>query len=831
MRIIYKESNLWFQLLLTAFTTGYCTSGISSLALAQVASDGTTNTIVNPIGNDFTILNGINKGNNLFHSFANFSVPTGGLATFDLTNTPNITTIFSRVTGGNVSNIDGLISTIHGNNPVSLFLMNPAGIVFGKNASLNIGGSFVGTTANSIKFADGVEFSATNPGASPLLTMSMPIGLQLGQNPGEIAVQGSGHRITIGFFAPADRSNNPIGLQVGAGNTLALIGGAVNFSGGIVTTNGGGHLEVGSVSDGQVKLNSTTTGLVGDYSAVRQFNDINLAKQSLLDASGSGGSIQLQGRNISFTEGSGALLQNFGIQQPSQGITIKATGSINLSGNTSDGKLGSLIQIDNLGIKPTGDLSLFAAQLSLKDGANIHNWTFTPIPSGNITANVAGAIALEGFAPNNPLVSTSITAITLNSGKAGDINVSAGNLRILNSGSISTLSAGSGQAGILRFNVADLVEIAGNNPFTTLSSSVISSASNTGDSGSTFINTSRLVIQDSGILGSSTVASGAAGSVTVNASESVDVRGKASESILPARIASSAEILDPVTQAVLGLPAIPTGNAGSLSINTPLLRVTDGGFVTVKNDGPGKAGDLQINANSIFLNNQGNITASTASGNGGDVRLDLQDYLLMRHNSAISATAVGNGNGGNLSINSPIIVGLENSDIIANAVKGRGGNINITTQGIFGLQYRPQLTIENDITASSQFGVNGTVAINNFGVDPNSGLVQLPANITDPSKQIASGCSANTGSSFVATGRGGVPQNPAQEVRSDRTWSDIRDISAFHRTKHAQISQSPETLVQATSWRRNTQGKIELIADKSPTQVQITLSCAAVPQN
>ncbi|MHC5828150.1 MAG: hypothetical protein ACYT04_72735, partial [Nostoc sp.] len=150
--------------------------------------------------------------------------------------------------------------------------------------------------------------------------------------------------------------------------------------------------------------------------------------------------------------------------------------------------------------------------------------------------------------------------------------------------------------------------------------------------------------------------------------------------------------------------------------------------------------------------------------------------------------------------------------------------------GLFGLKYRDRLTPDSDITASSEFGINGTVNIKNFGVDPNSGLVELPANVTDPSQQIATGCAGSQGSSFVATGRGGVPQNPLQQVTSERTWSDIRDISAYRKIAEvtAQIPLFPEVLVQATSWYRNAQGKIELIADKSPTYLQQPLTCAAI---
>ncbi|BAY09029.1 two-partner secretion domain-containing protein [Calothrix sp. NIES-2098] len=836
MKITDQQSNLWFQLLLTALTTGFFTSGISSPTLAQVTSDGSTNTSVNAIGNDFSILNGINKGSNLFHSFSNFSVPTGGSATFDLTNTPNITTIFSRVTGGNISRIDGLIQTLNSNNPVSLFLMNPNGIVFGQNASLNISGSFVGTTANSIKFADGTEFSAVNASEPPLLTMSVPIGLQMGQNSGGISLQGSGHNMTAGFFAPADRSQNPIGLQVGTGNSLTLIGSGVNFSGGAIATNGGGHLEVGSVSAGSIGLNSTGQGWVGDYSAVSQFNDIHLARQSLLDASGSNGSIQIQGQNISLSEGSIAIIQNLGTQT-SGGMTVRATGSLSLTGNTSDGQSGSLLQLDNFGTGQTGDLSIFAAQLSVQNGGQIIAQTFTPAPGSNLNVDVTGDIDIEGGASGNPRTFSLIAVRTWNSGNGGNMTVSAKNLRLLDGGALGALTVlGSGQAGTVRVTAADSIEIAGNNPITLAPSNLTSGTLSSGNGNNVYINTSRLVVRDGGLLGSNTFSTGSASSVTINASQSVEVKGRGAGSIVPSRIASTAEILDRATQAAFVLPPIPSGNAGSLTINTPSLRVTDEAIVSVKNDGTGKAGDLQINANSIVLNQQGNITASTASGNGGNVRLNLQDYLLMRHDSVISATSAGTGNGGNLSITSPVIVGLENSDIIANAIQGRGGNINITTQGIIGLEYRNTLTpradLTNDITASSAFNVNGTVEINNIGIDPNSGLVELPVNVTDPSQQIATGCSANTGSTFVATGRGGVPQNPTREVGSDRPWSDTRDISAFHHTPalQAQTPTTPQVFVQATSWHRNAFGKIELVADKSPTQVQPSLTCAAVPQ-
>ena len=152
---------------------------------AQISPDGSTSTTVDTNGNVSTIEGGEEAGGNLFHSFSDFSVLNGNEAYFN--NAANIDNILSRVTGGNVSNIDGLIRA---NGSANLFLINPAGILFNGGARLDLGGSFYGSTADSILFPQGVEFSASNP-VAPVLTIDAPIGLNLRNEPGSIAVNNS----------------------------------------------------------------------------------------------------------------------------------------------------------------------------------------------------------------------------------------------------------------------------------------------------------------------------------------------------------------------------------------------------------------------------------------------------------------------------------------------------------------------------------------------------------------------------------------------------------------------------------------------------------------
>ncbi|MBR8834575.1 MAG: S-layer family protein [Stigonema ocellatum SAG 48.90 = DSM 106950] len=944
--------------------------------MAQVTSDGTTNTVVKLNGNNFTILNGIEKGKNLFHSFSNFSVPTGGAATFDLSNTPNITTIFSRVTGGNVSNINGLIQTFNSNNPVSLFLMNPQGIVFGQNAALNIGGSFVGTTANSIKFSDGVEFSAVNSGTPPLLTMSVPIGLQLGSSASPIQVQGQGNDGIV--------PTKNLGIVASPGQTIALVGGDITFTGGVITAPRG-RIEVGAVGSGTVNLTQTPAGWQFDYTQVQDFRSINFTERSSLwnpyPVGNPAGGIQVVGRDIRLDQ-SQIAAATVGNGQGGN-ITVNATGSLFLGGVNPNGQASSPAWIVNQ-VAPGatgkgGDVNIQAQALTLQDGAAIETLSLgsgvagnvkvladtiaardevvlqSPLApfgnsrsriasetytsgaggditvvaqkltlensafvgtilypgatgrGGNVSVDVADQIDASGIGPIS-FTGSGIEAYALGIGNGGNISVSTGTLNLTDGATILTYaspiegvpnsgigSAGNvtvvarqsinlvgessikpaldltyigslthafgnsgnltvttpilslkdgaslgtttlpvmdgdypnnlGDSGNVTLNVSDRLTVSGINKFTQGASFLGTGTYSDGKAGDVTIHTNQLFVTNGGAITNITAANGNAGALTIQANN-ILVEG---QNISPSAISASAPILNETTRESYNLPDIPTGNTGVLNINTHQLTVRNGGNISVTHQGTGNAGELFIQSDKVWLDT-GEINAATASGKGGNISLALANALVSRHGSKITTSAGGSGNGGNITINAPVIVGSENSDIIANAVQGNGGNINITTQGIFGLQYRPHLTDDSDITASSQFGVNGTVDIHNFGVDPNSGLVELPANVTDQSQQIATGCSHDSGSSFVATGRGGIPHNPTQQVMSDRTWSDIRNLSAYRKTQkvQAQMPTSPEVLVEATNWHRNPDGKIELVAAQ-PAHVQPSLTCAAVP--
>jgi filamentous hemagglutinin family protein len=137
------------------------TTGWSSQCKASPKEDGTTSTQVQTENQSYRIVGGTQAGANLLHSFSQFSVETGWSAIFELPEGTDIANVISRVTGANVSNIDGTLKINNSVSVVNLFLINPNGIVFGKNAQLDLRGSFIASTAQSLKFSDGYILQKT----------------------------------------------------------------------------------------------------------------------------------------------------------------------------------------------------------------------------------------------------------------------------------------------------------------------------------------------------------------------------------------------------------------------------------------------------------------------------------------------------------------------------------------------------------------------------------------------------------------------------------------------------------------------------------------------
>jgi filamentous hemagglutinin family protein len=716
---------------------------------AQISRDNTlpTPTNVSPSGTIFEITGGSQIGGNLFHSFQDFSVPTNNTAFFN--NAANVTNIIGRVTGGNISNIDGLIRA---NGSANLLLINPSGISFGPNAQLNIGGSFLGSTASSLKFADGTEFSATNPQA-PTLTVSVPLGLQFGQNAAGISVQGRGHNLTVAdpIFSPVTRGSST-GLKVQPGQTLALVGGDISLEGGNLTAEGG-RIELGSVAEGFVSLNATPQGWTFGYQGVPAFKDIELRSRAIADASGlSGGSIQVQGQRLLVRDGSLLLIQNQG-SQPAGNIFVNAVDAVEVSGTNADGTVRSSLTNETVGTGRGGDVAISTKRLAVQSGATIVAKTVRPGTGkgGNVNVNASESVQVIGASAVNPSVTSSIVAATFGAGDGGNNTVSTGRLSASAGGTIATATFGSGQGGDLNVNATDSIEVIGVEPNLFAPSGLLDSAFSTGNTGNLTINTPRLTVRDGGRVGTSTSASGSAGNVTINAPGFVEVKGTVPGSVNPSLITSAANVVDPSLQQIFGLPPIPSGASGNVTINTGQLRVADGALITTRNDGSGSSGNMRIAADSVFLDNGGGITSelggtirqgqplffspiTLAGGKGGDIRISTQQ-LAIRNGASISTATFTNATGGDITVDasdSVQVVGFAPFNpnalsFITSSTFGSGNSGNITLS-------TGRLTIlDGGLVGAATFGtgsggditVNATQSVEVIGAEPS----QLVASI------------------------------------------------------------------------------------------------------
>ena len=765
-------------------------------------------------------------GGNLFHSFDQFSIPTAGSASFN--NAGDVENIISRITGGNISNIDGWLNA---NGSANLFLLNPNGIVFGPNAALNIGGSFMSSTASSLQFADGTAFNAIDPQAPPILSMTAPVGLQYGSNPGSITVEGTGNNLFLNSSSDpsVNRTFRPPGLQVNPGQTLALVGGDVTLAGGNLTS-AGGRIALGSVAAGGiVTLIPTNPGWTLDYAKVADFEDIRLSQAASLEASGvSGGHIQIQGRNLTITDASAILADTLGDGSGGT-LAIRATDTVLVTGFAFSPLGAPFTSYLSTDVAPGasgwgGDLTIETARLQVTGGAQISNGTFSSGNAGTLSVaaqevevNGGSMIGPSGlFAPVAPGAT----------GKGGNLTIQTERLQITNGGGIFASTLGFGDSGDLTVQ-AQAVDIRGGAPggSSGLFTTVLGNPFATGNGGDITIDTDYLRLSDGAQIASSTIGVGNAGDLTVRADVVELIGGNAfGRSGLFA-------------SAIFG-----TGDGGNLAIAANQLIIRDGATISTSNfssrnpnipPGRGSAGNLNIAADTILLDNQGNLTADVAAGERGNINL-LSSGVIMRRGSAITTNAQGLATGGNITINSDSLVALENSDITANAENSFGGRVIINAQVIFGTEFRQQLTPNSDITASSELGAefSGVVELNTPDVDPSQGLVELPGDVVDVTRLVARSCrqtEAIAGNEFTIIGRGGLPPNPSELLSENTVLADFgpSNLVSTHpsqSTREHQISTqaadisarsletTPDAIIEAQGWMINTHGQVRLVA-------------------
>jgi filamentous hemagglutinin family protein len=261
----------------------------------EPSPNGTGTLVTSPDDNQFNITGGTQSGANLFHSFEQFSLNQGQIANF--ISNPDIQNILGRIVGGNPSVINGLIEVTGGNS--NLFLMNPAGIIFGSNASLNVPASFTATTATGIGF-DNNWFNALDSNDYASLSGTPNAFAFTSSQPGSIINAGN--------------------LAVTQGQNLTLIGGTVASTGKL----SGGHITVATVP-GESVVRISQNGLL-----------LSLDIQPLTPEDGQLG-------NWTFPIASLPELLTGGGGGNATGVTINSNGEVELTGSGFRVENGDLV--------------------------------------------------------------------------------------------------------------------------------------------------------------------------------------------------------------------------------------------------------------------------------------------------------------------------------------------------------------------------------------------------------------------------------------------------------------------------------------------------------
>jgi filamentous hemagglutinin family protein len=683
----------------------------------------TNSAVTSPDSLNFTINGGTQAGSNLFHSFSEFSVPTNGSANFN--NAVNIQNIFSRVTGSNVSNIDGLLRT---NGTANLFLLNPNGILFGPNAQLNIGGSFYATTGDRLLFSPSQYFSATDTAGSSLLTISTPIGIQFGANPGNLTVDAT--------F---------IGLN-GSGQNLIFAGNNFRLDPGHIR-NPGGRVEVASIG-GSGTVGITLNGGVAQLSIPNtiQRSDITFDNHAYIEVDGAlGGSIALTGSNIAFSGDSGLINGVNGIgtvTDRSGNINLNATGAITLDAS----RIFNEVRVGAVG--SAGEINLVGQSLVLTNGGQIYSSTLGQGNGGAVTVNIGDRTEISGLDPltqNNSGIFTSVRPSGV--GNAGNLTLNTGSLSLTAGGAIMSDVLGQGNTGNVSVRASEQILIDSDRS----SIENVVRASGVGIVQTTTLSGGDLTVANNAAIRTVNENQGNSGDLNLNFDGVIQIDN---------------------SRVLTETPINATGDAGDIRIVGRSLLLTNGGLIAARAEGQGNAGNISLQiaeATQLSGTNQFNFPAAIqtyvlGTGNAGNISVNTGS-LRLSESAKISASAYGgNGNAGDIDITATGAIELIGGEGFTTMIKsetgdniGDSGNITITADSLTLFQSE----IINGVYGNSRGNV-GTIDLNIRGAlevrsvtsDSHGGI--FTSNYSDNQPIVGNGGAINVraGSLTLAEGAG-----------------------------------------------------------------------------
>lgn len=667
-------------------------------------------------------------GGNLFHSFGEFGVPTNNIANFLNDSALPTTNILSRVTGGNPSNILGTIQT-EGFGNANLFLMNPAGIMFGQNASLNVGGATHFTTADYLRLTDDVQFTAL-PGAQDALLSVAPVTAFgfLGNNPETISVKGST-------------------LSIGEGQTLSLVGGDITIGSGLKAPDGRIHLaSVGS--PGEILSETLVQAPNVNGQSFEALGTIHISEKSVIDASGKGGgTIVIRG---------GSLMVDNSM----------------ISANTTDPAIGPPMDNPGTGI----DIKMNQEVVIQNEGileSNVAENAAPGIGSGGVHVKADRIEILgpqdfvppdpfEPFDPSNPPASPPFTGIRSNGadgsrgGQSGDILLEANSFLMNDFGTgslvqIQANTAGEGDSSNISVRTFGNLDLLGSSiggfsgSFSASPSmSVLGNATNI-----ELTSTAGNISLTKSFVSSQTFGGGVVGSIKVNAPKGDIIMTGPQASIFTfingtagikgnggIEVAANNLFMNGARIAIDNffpdLPGVINLNlSGSLILNSANLILDNGIIIPIRSEvqtitrGPAPSSDLFIRTSDIFVSGNSSLSTETfGPGDAGALTVFAQNIHLTNGGQLRSSSTIGpafpgqepppppSGSGGTINIQglaSPadsIVIDGAGSGIFTDAQgTGSAGSATLTAK---------QLTITSggriEASTSAQ-GSGGTVNI------------------------------------------------------------------------------------------------------------------------